>query len=147
QSQIWKLWAQANSRLPESSLIDASNWTVRLAPSLDQKTKLLFCPDDVAPNALSSFGMNDRATRMMSRDDGRIVLLEYKTTAAQVVGQTMAQLNATWPVLATVRHSLRANVTFAAGNTQPCDPSMIDPRYCEYYTKYWQPDRDFKLAL
>lgn len=147
QSQLWKIWSQANSRLPQASWIDSTNWCARLAPLLDSQSKMFFCPDDVPAAPVSSFGMNSRATRMLSRDSGRIVLLDFKTTEAKFVGQPMSVVNSTWPSSYAGRHFLRENVTFAGGNVQTLDPAAIDPRYCAYYAQYWQPERDFSKPL
>ncbi|MCE9544524.1 MAG: LamG domain-containing protein, partial [Planctomycetia bacterium] len=111
--------------------------------------KILQCPEDVSPTAAASYGMNSRATRMMDQDSGRIVLLDYKTTSAAIVaqGQTVAQLNSTWPWLYAGRHFQRENVTVAAGAVQSYDPNAIDPRFCVYYTQFWQPVRDASWTL
>ncbi|MCE9544513.1 MAG: prepilin-type N-terminal cleavage/methylation domain-containing protein [Planctomycetia bacterium] len=147
QAQLWKLFSIANSKLPAASQIDSSNWTTRLAAYVPGGGKMFFCPDDVPPPAASSYGMNSRVSRMLSQDSGRIVLLDYKTTEAKVVKQTMAQLTATWPVQYAGRHFLRENVTLNGGSVQTYDPGAIDPRYCPNYEQFWQPARDYGSPL
>ena len=40
------------------------------------------------------------------------------------------------------RHFFTENVTFYDGRTTSMDPQNIDPRVCEYFVKYWRPERD-----
>ena len=144
-TQIYKAWTVANSKLPLP--VQAAQWQQKLPPYLEQETKVFNCPDNVAPVAASSYGMNSRAFRMAEQDNGRIVLLDYKQVEVKVVGQTIAQLNAAWPTDNAARHFQQQNVAFGDGHVEARSPAAIDPRYCEYYVKFWRPARDGKIDL
>ena len=116
--------------------------------ALEGESRIFVCPDDPAPVASpggvpASYGMNNQAFRLTGvQDSGRIVLLDYKTTVANIVGQTIWQLQTAWPAGMAPRHLQSENVTFADGHVQPIDPQLINPVYCVYYNQYWLPQQD-----
>jgi len=145
QSQIYKAYLQAAEKLPQG--VQAAQWEQQLTPYVEQGTKVFICPDNVPPTSPASYGMNNRAARMADQDSGRVVLLDYKVLDVKVVGQTITQLNDTWPVQYAARHFEQENVTFADGHVESRSPESIDPRYCENYVKYWRPARDSNIDL
>ena len=145
-TQLHKAWLIASAKLPPP--LAAAQWPQKLPPYLEQETKVMRCPDDLATGSAASYGMNNRAFRMADRDSGRIVLLDYSNSAeAKVVGQTLAQLNTSWPANRAPRHFQEQNVAFFDGHVEAKDPDKIDPRYCAYYVQYWQPVVDAKMNL
>ena len=144
-SQIYKAWTQANAKLPQP--VQAAQWQQKLSPYVEQETKVYICPDNVSPAAPSSYGMNSRAFRMADQDNGRIVLLDYNASETKVVGQTIAQLDVDWPAGRASRHFQQQNIAFGDGHVASMSPNSIDPRYCEYYVKYWRPARDGQTQL
>ncbi|MCE9556716.1 MAG: prepilin-type N-terminal cleavage/methylation domain-containing protein, partial [Planctomycetes bacterium] len=144
-SQVFKAWTTANAKLPQP--VSGSQWPQKVLPYVEQEGKVFLCPDDVAPSSAASFGLNSRATRMMDQDIGRIVLLDYKALEADIVGRTMDQLTATWPSQAAPRHFQQQNIAFGDGHVGAMSPDAIDPRYCDYYVKFWRPVRDAKIVL
>jgi len=144
-SQLHKAWTTAVAKLPPP--LSADQWPQKLMPYVEQEGKVLFCPDDITPAAAASYGMNSRASRMANQDNGRIVLLDYQAIEAKIVGQTIQQLNISWPAKNAPRHFQQQNVAFLDGHIESRSPSAIDPRYCVYYKQYWQPVRDDKIDL
>jgi hypothetical protein len=75
------------------------------------------------------------------------VLLDYHVVEVKVVGQTIDQLNYSWPTELAARHFEQQNVAFFDGHVESKTPQSIDPRYCENYVKYWRPVRDSQIDL
>ena len=144
--QIWLGWTRASTR-DATNPVSPAQWPARIQPYLENQGKSYLCPDDTTPTGGASYGMNNRAFRMADRDIGRIVLLDYKAVEAKVVGQTLGQLNASWPSENAPRHFLQQNMVLGAGQVVNKAPADIDPRYCVYYQKYWQPAKDSNLEL
>ncbi|MCE9557256.1 MAG: prepilin-type N-terminal cleavage/methylation domain-containing protein, partial [Planctomycetes bacterium] len=144
-SQLHKAWTTALAKLP--SPVSSAQWPQKLMPYVEQEGRVLVCPDDVVPAAAASYGMNSRAFRMADKDNGRIVLLDYKGVDAKVVGQSIGQLNTSWPAENAPRHFLQQNVAFLDGHVESKSPAAIDPRYCVYYEQYWQPAHDGMMDL
>ena len=144
--QIWVGWTRANVAKPDQP-VAASQWPQAVRAFLENEDKLSVCPDDTAPTAAASYGMNHRAFRMGDRDSGRIVLLDYTALEAKVVGQKLEQLDNVWTAGRAPRHFQRQNVLIFSGQVLSRSPDEIDPRYCDYYLKYWRPMRDIALTL
>lgn len=144
--QIYKSWTMANAKLPQP--VPSALWPEKLKAYVEQETGVFYCPDDVTPitETEGSYGMNSRALRMAEQDSGRIVLLDYNSIEANIVGQSMDTLNDIWPetVKAAARHFSQYNVAFGAGHVVARSPESIDPRYCELYVKFWRPVHDAK---
>ncbi|MCE9553741.1 MAG: LamG domain-containing protein [Planctomycetes bacterium] len=144
--QIYKAWTVASVKIPQP--LAASQWPQKLTPYVEQEAGVYNCPDDTTPITATpaSYGMNSRAYRMAEQDAGRIVLLDYNALEANIVGQSMSTLNAIWPeaVKTAARHFQQYNVAYGAGHVAAKSPDSIDPRYCEYYVKFWRPVRDAK---
>jgi hypothetical protein len=144
-SQIYKAWIQAKEKIPGG--VPAASWPAKLQPYVEQVAKVYICPDNVGTGGGSSYGMNSRAGRMAEQDSGRIALLDYKVPETKVVGQTIGELNDSWPAEHAARHFQQENIAFGDGHVQSLAPETIDPRYCENYVKYWQPARDSTIDL
>ncbi|MCE9556141.1 MAG: type II secretion system GspH family protein, partial [Planctomycetes bacterium] len=143
-SQIFKGWTQASTKLPQP--IQGTQWQQQLRPYVEQETKIFICPDNVPPTS-ASYGMNNRAWKMADQDNGRVVFLDYKALETKVVGQTIVQLNTSWPAENAPRHFQQQNVAFGDGHVEAKSPDSIDPRYCENYVKFWRPARDSTISL
>ena len=146
QVQIYHAWTRAMSRQP-SSPVRGAQWTGRLAPYVEGSTGVFFCPDDATPSQASSYAFNAHAWRFGAADSQRIGLLDFKQTEIKVVGQTLAQLDTDWPAQQAPRHSQQENVTFFDGHGSSHEPKKIDPRYCDYYARYWRPAADANIPL
>jgi prepilin-type processing-associated H-X9-DG protein len=144
QRQIWMAWTRATNTRTQP--VQPSLWPSQLTPYLSNDARVTACPDVSAADA-ASYGLHHRAHRFGPRDNGRIVLLDYNALAATIVGSTIDQLDEEWPSNAAGRHFESANVTFADGHTVPKLPAQIDPRFCDYYVRYWQPAREPWLKL
>jgi len=141
--QVYAAWVRASSRQP----LRGAQWLQRLSQYVEGGTGVLFCPDDTERAAAASFALNEHAWRMGGSDDGRIVLLDYKQPEIRVVGQTLAQLDAAWPGQNAPRHFSKLNVMFHDGHTEAYEPRKIDPRFCDYYERYWRPVADSNISL
>ena len=142
QVQIFDAWTRANSR----QRVRGADWPTRLAGYMEGSTDTLFCPDDPTRSNPSSYGVNAHAYKFLAQDTGRIVLLDYNQTDALVVGRTVAELN-DWNVLKAPRHFQSQNVMFADGHVGVYEPRKIDPRFCDYYDRYWRPFADSNVNL
>ncbi|MCE9553485.1 MAG: DUF1559 domain-containing protein [Planctomycetes bacterium] len=144
-SQIYKAWTQANSKLPQP--VQAASWSQKITPYVEQEVKVFICPDNTDSTASSSYGMNNRAWKMADQDNARVVLLDYKVQETKVVGQTIGQLNTSWPAEVAGRHFQQVNIAFGDSHVEAKSPEAIDPRYCENFVKYWRPARDSTTQL
>ncbi|MCE9552454.1 MAG: DUF11 domain-containing protein [Planctomycetes bacterium] len=145
QVQIWNGWTRANSRDTRHP-IRGNQWTQRVSTYLEGGTEVFFCPDDTGHTLSSSYAFNAHAWRFAAQDSGRIVLLDYKETEALIVGRTLAQLDV-WTVQQAPRHFQKQNVTFFDGHADAFEPRKIDPRYCDYFVRYWRPFADSNINL
>jgi len=144
QRQVFASWVRAASRSP----VRGGQWPQRIGPYMEGGEGILACPDDTTRSAASSFALNDHAWRFVAADGGRIVLLDYKQVEASVVGKNVAQLTVDWPAQQAPRHFGKVNVAFYDGHVDAHDPRKIDPKFCDYYVRYWRPvaDSNFNLA-
>ena len=128
--------------------VSTSNWKLEILPFVSgEEEDIFFCPEDLDRDQASSFGMNHRASRLGPKDPQGIVFLDYKDVTARIVGRSIEQLDAEWPAQYAARHAGQMNVVFHDGSGGTRNPDDIDPRYCEYYRKYWWPDRDIGMEL
>ncbi len=145
QKQVYDAWYRAS---PTNAATSAA-WPDKVQQFMEGAVKVMICPDDPAPvtsagGIKASYGLNAHAWHMDSQDNGRIVLLDYKQLEARIVGQGYNALSAPtgWDGMKAPRHFFTENVTFYDGRTTSIDPQNIDPRVCEYFVKYWRPERD-----
>ena len=146
QVQLYHSWTRANSRDARQP-VRGDQWMTRLRAYFEGGEGILYCPDDTERTQASSYAFNSHAWRLGGQDDGKIVLLDYKQTEIKVVGQTLAQLDAAWPAQQAPRHFQQENVTFFDGHGMAYEPRKIDPRFCDYYTRYWRPLADSNVNL
>ena len=147
QQQIYDSWLRANSQGGARQPVRGAQWQARLSGYVTGGTEVFFCPDDTTRSSPSSYGFNAHAWRFGgAQDAGRLVLLDLTQTEALVVGQTLDQLN-NWTVLQAPRHFQKQNVTFYDGHVDSFEPRKIDPRYCDYYVRYWRPSADSNIML
>ena len=143
ERQVYTGWTRAASRGP----VRGGQWSQRLSQYLEGGTAVLRCPDDTTGTAAASYGLNDHAWRFVAQDSGRIVLLDYKQVEIGVVGKTVAQLTSDWPAQQAPRHFGGVNVTFYDGHLGSYEPRKIDPKFCDYYVRYWRPVADSNVNL
>jgi len=143
QRQVFAAWQRASSRTP----VRGAQWPQRISHYIEGGSDVLNCPDDTDRSAASSYALNDYAWRFLAQDSGRIVLLDYKQVEISVVGKTVAQLDATWPAQQAPRHFGKLNVAFGDGHVDSREPQKIDPRFCDYYVRYWRPVADSNIPL
>lgn len=146
QVQIYSSWAKANSRDPRQP-VRGPQWMTRVGAYMEGAREVLFCPDDANPSQGSSFGFNNRAWKFGAQDSGRIVLLDYKQTEANIVGRTVNQIDDEWGAYQAPRHFQQVNVAFFDGHTGSYAPEKINPRYCDYYIRYWRPVAESHIDL
>lgn len=129
--------------------IDATNWTTTILASINesgssQLDDLLVCPEGIASGQLSSYGMANMAHRYGDEDSGRIVLLDYNKTIANLVVDKVKDQDP-WsedsPTYA-ARHLARMNVLLQNGGVKSYAAEDIDPRECELWDRYWRPYRE-----
>src|SRR5690606_34071573 len=120
-------------------------WQQRISPHIEEG--VLLCPDDTRAGMASSYGLNDHAWKFVAQDSGRIVLLDYQEGEAKIVGKTVPQLSADWPALQAPRHFGQQVVAFLDGHVASYEPTKIDPKFCDYYQRYWRPYADSNVHL
>ncbi|MCE9552457.1 MAG: DUF11 domain-containing protein [Planctomycetes bacterium] len=143
QRQIFAAWSRATTREP----VRGAQWTQRISQYIEGGAGVLYCPDDIEHAAASSYALNDHAYKFTAPDAGRIVLLDYKQVEASVVGKTVAQLTTEWPAQQAPRHFSKENVTFYDGHVDSFEPRKIDPKFCDYYVRYWRPVANSSVNL
>lgn len=143
QRQILAAWSQSASREP----VRGAQWSQRISQYIEGGTDVLYCPDDTVRTASASYALNDHAWRFVAQDAGRIVLLDYKQVEASVVGKSVAQLSVDWPEQQAARHFGKVNVTFYDGHVDSYEPRKIDPKFCDYYVRYWRPVAASNISL
>ena len=141
--QMAAAWTGARTRQP----VVGTQWTGRLGSYLQGGTGVLFCPDDTARALASSYALHDFAWRYLAQDTGRVVFLDYKQLEINVVGKTVGQLDVDWLAQQAPRHFKKVNVAMVDGHVDAYDPRKIDPKYCDYFVRYWRPVADSNINL
>jgi len=141
--QVHTAWQRAASRAP----VRGGQWTGRLSPYIEGGEGVLLCPDDTERAAASSYALNDHAWRYTAADAGRAAFLDYKQVEISVVGRPLTDLDAAWPVQQAARHFSKSNVAFFDGHVAAYEPRKIDPRFCDYFVRYWRPVADSNVEL
>ena len=141
--QVATAWARAATREP----VRGPQWSQRLGPYFEGGTGVLFCADDAARSLSSSYALHDFAWRYVAQDAGRIVFLDHRQVEINVVGKTVAQLDVQWSAQQAPRHFGKVNVAHVDGHVDAYDPRKIDPKYCDYFVRYWRPVADSNVNL
>lgn len=139
--QLYQVWSQARAKKP----LKGADWNTRLAGYMQGGEDVFYCPDDTARSRASSYGMNAHAYKFGAQDNQRIVALDLNEMEVLVVGRTAGTIP--WDTLRAPRHSQKQNVVFADGHVEPYEPRKIDPRFCDYYDRYWRPYADLNVPL
>jgi prepilin-type N-terminal cleavage/methylation domain-containing protein/prepilin-type processing-associated H-X9-DG protein len=85
-----------------------------------------------------SYGMNSQAHRM-TRDSGRILMLDYQRRVADVVGLNFRD---NWNSEVAPRHGGACNVLMFDGSVTSMRPWEMDPRDPRINNRLWKPHRD-----
>jgi prepilin-type N-terminal cleavage/methylation domain-containing protein/prepilin-type processing-associated H-X9-DG protein len=98
---------------------------------------LAFPQSVTVPNSpYSSYGINARARVMRPGDGGKVLMLEYHKTIANVVGPSAPDV---WSAQVAPRHVGVLNVLFYDGHVEGRSPEEIDPRVTRLQDLYWRP--------
>ncbi len=96
-------------------------------------------PSKLPYNGSVSYGMNGAAERL-NNDGGKILLLDYRKSVADVVDATSGVPGKdTWELRQAPRHSGLSNVAFEDTHIGVLIPDEMDPGVAEYYNQYWKP--------
>lgn len=106
--------------------VRSSNWEGTLKPFLEEQGSMFRCPEVTQPGA-KSYGMNNKAHLMGPDDAGRILMLDYNTIEASIVGFDAASRCENWSLNAAFRHSGTANALYVDGHVEGIVPSDVDP--------------------
>ena len=109
--------------------VRSSNWTAVLKPFMENQSSMLNCPNVEVGE--ESYGMNNKAHFFTPDDAGRILVMDYKTASADIVGYSATQRCEEWNANAAFRHMGTANAVYGDGHvasvrpdeTSPCPPS------------------------
>ena len=107
------------------------------APILGDSPRVWMCP--TAYGEPTSFGFNTRLYRMQPNDGRRIVALDYRKQAADVVGHPPAD---DWATQSAIRHRGACNVLTFGGSVLSQTGDAIDPSTCATQQLYWRPQLD-----
>ena len=110
-------------------------------PGSGNDTRWLECGDGLSD---ARYGINNRVAVFQQGDSHKILMVEYDTLVADVVGADASSF--LWPDKAAPRHRGLMNVLHGDGNVTALSPATIDPLVLEYHNQYWKPFRDPKLA-
>lgn len=91
-----------------------------------------------APDAASSYGINGTAARFVGGDSGKLLMVEYRKSVAEVVGANSRD-QASWPTLSAPRHHKRMNLLYFDGHTGTMLPDDVDPRVPSLHDALWLP--------
>ena len=105
-----------------------------LAAELQGVEDVWKCPS--AEQGAVSFGFSERLRGMGDLDGGRIAIIEYNKTVAEVV---FHPLDDDWDLQAAPRHFDKINVFTYGKSIQTYDADEIDPNDCEKQKRFWIP--------
>ena len=138
--------------------VRASNWSAAFAPFVENQHSMFICPD--VEEGDSSYGMHNCAHRLDTGDAKKVLMLDFLSTTAEIVGFEPQQRCENWHGNAIFeRHMGTANVLFFDGHVastranqvapvEDCPPppgpatqSEIDAITAGHYTERWLPKR------
>ena len=153
--QFGMAWKNAQAHNVE---VRASNWTAVLKPFMENQSSILNCPN--VELGEESYGMNNKAHMFIPDDAGKILIMDYRTSSADIVGFTAEERCAEWHANAAFRHGGTANAVYADGHVERVRPDDVDPcgadvisnpdsppTFANYpesnppYSDYWVPKR------
>jgi prepilin-type N-terminal cleavage/methylation domain-containing protein/prepilin-type processing-associated H-X9-DG protein len=105
--------------------VRSANWPAILRPAMEDQSATFNCPD-VEPGE-ESYGMNNKVHRMDHGDSHKVLMLDYKTDSADLVGFELTDRCEEWDKNAAFRHAGVANALFFDGHVSTVGPSDIDP--------------------
>jgi prepilin-type N-terminal cleavage/methylation domain-containing protein len=108
-----------------------------LSPVLGDHPRIWNCPSMHGDAA--SFGFNSRSHRFQTSDVGKIIALDYRKLAADVVGQPPTD---NWGAQSAPRHRGTCNVLTFGGAILGHSPEAIDPNSCANQAQFWRPAID-----
>jgi prepilin-type N-terminal cleavage/methylation domain-containing protein/prepilin-type processing-associated H-X9-DG protein len=112
--------------LSRQAKVRSSDWTTKLLPFVADQTDIFICPD--VGEGEGSYGMNNCAHKFGTGDSGKIVMLDYLTTSADIVTFAPNVRCETWNEnRAFTRHHSTCNVLFFDGHVSAASDSGITP--------------------
>jgi prepilin-type N-terminal cleavage/methylation domain-containing protein/prepilin-type processing-associated H-X9-DG protein len=97
-------------------------------------------PPVQSTGSLSSYGINNLAHQLGIGDSGRVLLVEYHATLANVAGSGATD-TVNWPTMSAFRHSGSMNVLFFDGHVDTRRNDTIDPRVASIHDSIWWPSK------
>ena len=105
--------------------VRSSNWEAYLGPYMEEQSAMFRCPD--AESGEISYGMNNKAHLLGPEDAGKILVMDYKATSADLVGYDATSRCEEWALNAAFRHSGTANALYYDGHVSSVRPQEVDP--------------------
>ncbi len=93
----------------------------------------------------TSYGINNMVSRFNTGDSHKILLIDYESPVAHVVGVDANGLDE-WPDQVAPRHGELMNVLYLDGHVGSSRPSAIDPRVTAHHDEFWLPLRGAVLS-
>ena len=108
--------------------VEAPTWSGQLRPFMEEQTSMQNCPE-VVVDGENSYGMNNKAHLLDEASDaGKILMLDYKTAEANIVGLTAQERCDDWGLNAAFRHMGTCNVLYFDGHVEGgIRPSEVTP--------------------
>ena len=106
-------------------VVAADSWQAVLRDYMENQSSMYRCPD-IEPGEVS-YGANNTLAKMGPEDPGKILILDYAATTADVVGYEQADRCTEWESHSNHRHLGTANVLFGDGHVKSQRDGDLEP--------------------
>jgi prepilin-type N-terminal cleavage/methylation domain-containing protein/prepilin-type processing-associated H-X9-DG protein len=119
--------------------VRSSNWEALLKPYMENQSSTYRC-SEVSDAGVNSYGMNNKTHLLGPEDAGKILMLDYNASSADLVGFDAVSRCEEWALNAAFRHSGTANALYYDGHVKSVRPQEVDPCETEQiYMDVWVP--------
>ena len=125
---------------PTTKVANVANWTTVVKPDLGGQESLLNCPE-LEGGIGTGYGINNLANFFGKGDSRKILVLDFTSSVATVVGPDIADTDRynNWSKGQALRHGGMINVLYFDGHVATMDADSIDPTVQQIHDYWWMP--------
>ena len=120
--------------------VNVANWASVVLPNLGGQETVVGCPE-LEGNTGTGYGINNLANLFGKGDSRKILILDFASSVATVVGPSIADADRAknWDAGKQPRHGGMINVLYFDGHVGSVDEDSIDPVSKDIHDYWWMP--------